>query len=193
MSGTTSQPNLNSIVAALANTPRDTELNFDSLASLSDYWDTVRDYYYPFEEGLRGGTAEVYKHEMPGGQFTNLKAQAKSLHLEDRWNEVAETYAEVNQLFGDIVKVTPSSKVVGDMALFMVTNGLSAMDVLDPTRKHNFPRSVVEMMQGHLGVPDGGWPKVLQKIILDSAGATAMKGRPGAKMPKVDFKAVRAE
>jgi pyruvate carboxylase len=130
---------------------------------------------------------------MPGGQFTNLKAQAKSLGLEDRWHEVAETYAQVNQLFGDIVKVTPSSKVVGDMALFMVTNGLTAMDVLDPTRKLNYPRSVVEMMQGYLGVPDGGFPKVLQKIILDSAGVKPLKGRPGAKLPKIDFQQIRTE
>jgi pyruvate carboxylase len=193
MSGTTSQPNLNSLVAALANTPRDTELNLDSLNRLSEYWEVVREYYYPFEEGLKSPTAEVYQHEMPGGQFTNLKAQAKSLHLADRWQEIAEAYATVNQLFGDIVKVTPSSKVVGDMALFMVTNGLTAMDVLDPTKKLNFPRSVVEMMQGYLGFPDGGWPKVLQKIILDSAGVKPLKGRPGAKLPKVDFEAVKKE
>src|SRR5947207_9038284 len=128
---------------------------------------------------------------MHGGQLTNLKAQAKSLGLEDRWHEVAETYAQVNELFGDIVKVTPSSKVVGDMALFMVTNGLSAMDVLDPTRKLNFPRSVVEMMQGQLGFPEGGWPKVLQKIILDSAGAKPLKGRPGEKLPPIDFVATK--
>src|SRR5687768_5322438 len=176
MSGTTSQPNLNSIVAALANTPRDTELNLDALNRLSDYWEAVREFYYPFEEGMKAGTAEVYQHEMPGGQYTNLRQQAKSLHLEDRWPDIARAYATVNELFGDIVKVTPSSKVVGDMALFMVTNGLSAMDVLDPTKKLNFPRSVVEMMQGQLGQPDGGWPKVLQKIILDAAGAKPMKG-----------------
>jgi pyruvate carboxylase len=193
MSGTTSQPNLNSIVAALKNTPRDTQLDLDALNALSDYWDAVRDYYYPFEEGLRSPTAEVYQHEMPGGQFTNLKAQAKSLHLEDRWHEVAATYATVNELFGDIVKVTPSSKVVGDMALFMVTNGLGAMDVLDPTRRLNYPRSVVEMMQGYLGFPEGGWPKVLQKIILDAGGVKPLKGRPGASLPKVDFKAKHKE
>ncbi|HYO10537.1 MAG TPA: pyruvate carboxylase [Tepidisphaeraceae bacterium] len=193
MSGTTSQPNLNSIVAALKHTPRDTELDLEALNRLSDYWETVRDYYYPFEEGLRSPTADVYMHEMPGGQFTNLKAQAKSLHLEDRWQEVAETYATVNELFGDIVKVTPSSKVVGDMALFMVTNGLSAMDVLDPTKRLNFPRSVVEMMQGHLGFPEGGWPKVLQKIILDGANEKPLKGRPGTKLPKVDFSAKKQE
>jgi len=187
MSGTTSQPNLNSMVAALKNTPRDPGVDLEALGALSDYWETVRNYYYPFEEGLKSPSAEVYLHEMPGGQFTNLKAQAKSLHLEDRWHEVAQAYATVNQLFGDIVKVTPSSKVVGDMALFMVTNGLTAMDVLDPTKRLNYPRSVVEMMQGYLGFPEGGWPKVLQKIILDSAGEKPLKGRPGTKLPKVDF------
>jgi pyruvate carboxylase len=126
---------------------------------------------------------------MPGGQYTNLRQQAKSMGLEHRWHEVADTYAQVNEMFGDIVKVTPSSKVVGDLALFMVTNGLTAMDVLagDSTKKLSFPKSVVEMMEGYLGQPEGGWPKVLQKIILDSAGAKPLKGRPGAKMPKVDF------
>jgi pyruvate carboxylase len=193
MSGMTSQPNLNSMVAALKHTPRDTGLDFDALNRLSEYWEVVREFYYPFEEGLKSPSAEVYLHEMPGGQFTNLKAQAKSLGLQDRWHEVAETYAEVNQLFGDIVKVTPSSKVVGDLALFMVTNGLGARDVLDPTKRLNFPRSVVEMMQGYLGTPDGGWPKVLQKIILDSAGEKPLKGRLGAKLPKVDFEEKKKE
>ena len=130
---------------------------------------------------------------MPGGQYTNLKQQAKSLHLADRWHEIAEAYATVNQLFGDIVKVTPSSKVVGDMALFMVTNNLTAMDVLDPGKKLSFPKSVVEMMQGYLGTPPGGWPKVLQKIILDSAGAKPLKGRPGATLPKVNLDEARKE
>jgi pyruvate carboxylase len=193
MSGMTSQPNLNSIVAALQHTPRDTKLDLHALNGLSTYWEAVREFYYPFEEGMKAGTAEVYDHEMPGGQYTNLRQQAKSLHLADRWPEIARAYAEVNQLFGDIVKVTPSSKVVGDLALFMVTNNLSAVDVLTPGRKLNFPRSVVEMMQGLLGQPEGGWPKVLQKIILDSAGAQPLKGRPGAKMPKVDFAAVKKE
>ncbi|MDB5301703.1 MAG: pyruvate carboxylase, partial [Phycisphaerales bacterium] len=139
------------------------------------------------EEGMKAPTAEVYHHEMPGGQYTNLRQQAKSMGLENRWHEIADAYAEVNKLFGDIVKVTPSSKVVGDMALFMVTNGLSPMDVLTAEKKLNFPRSVVEMMQGQLGQPEGGWPKVLQKIILDSAGAKPIKGRPGEKLPSVDF------
>src|SRR5690606_34731327 len=138
-------------------------------------------------------TAEVYQHEMPGGQFTNLKQQAKSLGLGDRWRDIAEAYAEVNMLFGDIVKVTPSSKVVGDLALFMVTNGLTAKDVLNPAKKLTFPRSVVEMMQGRLGWRGGGFPKVLQKIVLNSASAKPVTGRLGAKLPKVKLDTVKKE
>ena len=193
MSGMTSQPNLNSLVAAFQNTPRASGLDLHALNQLSDYWQSVREHYYPFEEGMKAGTAEVYLHEMPGGQYTNLRQQAKSMHLEERWSEIAETYAAVNELFGDIVKVTPSSKVVGDMAIFMVTNNLTAVDVLTPGKQLNFPKSVVEMMQGAIGWPEGGFPKVLQKIILDSAGAKPIKGRPGAKMPKVDFTATARE
>ncbi len=193
MSGMTSQPNLNSLVAALQNTPRESDLDLNVLNQLSDYWEAVRHYYYPFEEDMKAGTAEVYQHEMPGGQYTNLRQQAKNMGLEGRWHEIAEAYAQVNRLFGDIVKVTPSSKVVGDMAIFMVTNALNASDVLDPGRKLNFPRSVVEMMQGMLGQPEGGWPRVLQKIILDSAGEKPMKGRPGARLPRADVPAITKE
>lgn len=193
MSGMTSQPNLNSLVAALQHTPRDSGLDLHSLNQLSDYWGAVREFYYPFEEGMKAGTAEVYIHEMPGGQYTNLRQQAKSMGLESRWHEIADMYATVNELFGDIVKVTPSSKVVGDMALFMVTNNLTAAEVLSPGAKLNFPKSIVEMMQGAIGWPEGGFPKVIQKIILDSAGAKPIKGRPGAKMPKVDFKTTAKE
>jgi pyruvate carboxylase len=193
MSGLTSQPNLNSLVAALQHTARDSGLNLDALNKLADYWEVAREQYYPFEENLKAGTAQVYHHEMPGGQFTNLRQQAKSLALEDRWNQIADTYAQVNEIFGDIVKVTPSSKVVGDMALFMVTNGLTAMDVLNPNKKLHFPKSVVEMMQGAIGFPEGGWPKVLQKIILDASGAKAIKGRPGARLARADFEKTRKE
>ena len=193
MSGMTSQPNLNSLVAALAHTPRDTGLDLPSLNRLSDYWEGVRAAYYPFEEGMRAGTAEVYQHEMPGGQYTNLRQQAKSLHLEERWPEVAAAYAGVNALLGDIVKVTPSSKVVGDLALFMVTNHLSAADLLDPARKLAFPQSVVEMMQGYLGQPEGGWPKPFQKVVLDSAGVKPFTARPGSKLPKADLAKVNGE
>ncbi|QOV87583.1 pyruvate carboxylase [Humisphaera borealis] len=193
MSGMTSQPNLNSIVAAMNNTARDTQVDLDAANRLSDYWEATRQAYYPFEEGMLAGTAEVYHHEMPGGQYTNLRQQAKSMGLEARWREIADAYAQVNQLFGDIVKVTPSSKVVGDMAIFMVTNNLTATDILTPGRQHNFPKSVVEMMQGMLGFPEGGWPKVLQKIILDSASEKPIKGRPGSKLEKVDLAATKKE
>jgi pyruvate carboxylase len=193
MSGMTSQPNLNSIVAALAHTPRDTGLDLNVLNRCSDYWENVREYYYPFEEGMKAGTAEVYQHEMPGGQYTNLRQQAKSLHLEGHWHDIAEAYADVNQLLGDIVKVTPSSKVVGDLALFLVTNHLKARDLLDSSRKLNLPKSVIEMLQGGLGQPEGGWPKPLQKIVLDAAGVKPFTARPGAKLPKVDLKQTEEE
>src|SRR4029079_9236393 len=123
MSGMTSQPCLNSLVAAVKNTPRDSCLHNTALQHVVDYWGAVREQYYPFEEDVKSPAADVYHHEMPGGQYTNLKQQAKSMGLETRWNEIADTYAQVNEMFGDIVKVTPSSKVVGDMAIFMVTNG----------------------------------------------------------------------
>ncbi|HTL01226.1 MAG TPA: pyruvate carboxylase, partial [Vicinamibacterales bacterium] len=151
MSGMTSQPNLNSLAAALRNTPRDSGLDQDALDELSDYWATVRDLYYPFEEGLKAPASDVYRHEMPGGQFTNLRQQAKSMGLEGRWQEVADAYTAANEVLGDIVKVTPSSKVVGDLALFMVTNHLTASDLLSGAERYNYPRSVVEMLQGMLG------------------------------------------
>ncbi len=193
MSGMTSQPNLNSLVAALAHTPRDTGLNLSGLNDLSDYWEAVRAAYYPFEEGMKAGTAEVYQHEMPGGQYTNLRQQAKSLHLDERWHDVAAAYAGVNELLGDIVKVTPSSKVVGDLALFMVTNHLSAADLMEGSRKLAFPKSVVEMLQGGLGQPEGGWPRAFQQIVLDSAGAKPFTARPGSRLPKVDLAKATAE
>jgi pyruvate carboxylase len=191
MSGMTSQPNLNSIVAALAHTPRETGIDGAALEELSDYWEAVRRYYQPFEEGMLAPTTSVYEHEMPGGQYTNLRVQAKSLGLEPRWTEIAHMYAAVNQLFGDIVKVTPSSKIVGDMALFMVTNNLTPEDVLDEERHLAFPKSVVEFFRGEIGQPAGGFPKKLQKIILN--GQTPLKGRPGARAEKIDLEDTRAE
>ena len=185
MSGMTSQPCLNSLAAALRHTQRDSGLNQDALDSLSDYWAAVRELYYPFEEGLKAPTADVYRHEMPGGQFTNLRQQSKSLGLEARWPEVCEAYAAANRVLGDIVKVTPSSKVVGDLALFMVTNDMSEEDLLNPRAPLSYPRSVVEMLQGMLGEPQGGWPKAFQHAVLASARATAIEGRPGATMPPV--------
>ncbi len=187
MSGTTSQPNLNSIVAALNHTRRDTGIDLDALNQCADYWETVREHYAPFDTGPKSGTAEVYIHEMPGGQYTNLKEQAESMGLGARWHELAQAYADVNMAFGDIVKVTPSSKVVGDMAIFLMNHNMTMAQFEDLTPDHNLtlPTSVIEMFTGSLGEPDGGWPKKLQKIIL--RGGKAQKGRPGANLAKVDL------
>ncbi len=191
MSGGTSQPNLNSIVEALRNTPRDTQLDMETLNECSDYWETVRTYYLPFDSGPKAGSARLYQHEIPGGQYTNLREQAVAMGLGHRWREVERTYAEVNQLFGDIVKVTPSSKVVGDMTLFLMAKEMKPADVLKLDEKHDvsLPNSVVEMFSGVLGVPPGGWPKKLQKIIL--RGAAPIKGRSSASMPPADFEKER--
>ncbi len=167
MSGSTSQPNLNAVVASLQNTPRDTRLDLQALNEFSDYWEKVREHYLPFDTAPKTGSAEVYLHEMPGGQYTNLKEQAASMGVSHRWPEIARTYAEVNQLFGDIVKVTPSSKVVGDMALFLFSRGIKPADVvnLDPGTT-SFPESVVDMLSGGLGWPEGGWPKAVTRVVL---------------------------
>ncbi len=167
MSGSTSQPNLNSIVAALQNTPRDTKLNIDALNEFSDYWEHVREFYRPFDTAPKTGSAEVYLHEMPGGQYTNLKEQAVSMGVSHRWPEIARTYAEVNALFGDIVKVTPSSKVVGDMALFLFSKGIKPADVVNlPAGETPFPESVIDMLSGGLGWPEGGWPVAVSRAVL---------------------------
>ncbi len=193
MSGMTSQPCLNSLVAALRHTRRDSGLDQAALDRLSRYWAAVRELYYPFEEGLKAPASDVYQHEMPGGQYTNLRQQAKSLALDDRWDEVCEAYIAANRLFGDIVKVTPSSKVVGDMALFMVANGLTADQVQSASEPLNFPKSVVEMLQGMLGRPEGGWPRALQKQVLRAGRAAPVSGRPGTSLPKPDFAATSKE
>ena len=162
MSGLTSQPNLNSMVEALRHGERDPGLSKEGMREISRYWEGVRHFYAPFEPEIRAGTADVYRHAMPGGQYTNLREQARSLGIDHHWPEVAQRYAEVNDMFGDIVKVTPSSKVVGDMALYMVTSGLTPEDVTDPDKDIDFPGSVVELFAGELGQPPGGWPKALE-------------------------------
>jgi pyruvate carboxylase len=187
MSGTTSQPNLNSIVAALRSTPRDSGVDLDALNQCADYWETVRTYYAPFDTGPKSGTAEVYVHEMPGGQYTNLREQAESMGLGARWHEIARTYAEANAALGDIVKVTPSSKAVGDLAIFLVNHNMTTQQLerLGPDHNLTLPGSVIEMLSGALGEPEGGWPKRLQKAILK--GAKPQRGRPGARLTAVDF------
>ena len=189
LSGNTSQPCLGSIVEALRGTERDPQLNPEWIRRISFYWEEVRAQYVAFESDLKGPASEVYLHEMPGGQFTNLKEQARSLGLESRWHEVAQTYADVNQMFGDIVKVTPSSKVVGDMALMMVSQDLSVEDVKDPQRDVSFPDSVVSMMRGDLGQSPGGWPKDIQDKVLK--GDTPYTVRPGSLLEDADLAAER--
>ncbi|NIZ59580.1 pyruvate carboxylase [Sedimentitalea sp. CY04] len=190
-SGGTSQPCLGSIVEGLRNTDRDTGIDIATVREISGYWEQVRAQYAAFESGIQAPASEVYLHEMPGGQFTNLKAQARSLGLEEKWHEVAQTYADVNQMFGDIVKVTPSSKVVGDMALMMVSQGLSRAEVEDPKTDVSFPDSVIDMMRGNLGQPPNGFPDAFLNKVLK--GESPNLERPGKHLEAVDLEATRAE
>ncbi|HYF48175.1 MAG TPA: pyruvate carboxylase [Planctomycetota bacterium] len=189
MSGLTSQPNLNSIVAFMRDSDRDTGLDVESFNKIADYFEDVRKYYYPFESDMKAGTAEVWYHEMPGGQYTNLQQQAQSMGLESQWEEIKRQYRAVNFLFGDIVKVTPSSKIVGDMALFLVSNRLKAEDVLEKGKHISFPESVVQFFEGHIGFPPGGFDKKLQKVILKDR--KPLTKRAGATLKPVDFDALR--
>ena len=190
-SGGTSQPCMGSIVEALHNSERDTGINIENLREISDYWGQVRAQYAAFESGLSSPASEVYLHEMPGGQFTNLKAQARSMGMEEKWHDIAETYADVNQMFGDIVKVTPSSKVVGDMALMMVAQNLSRDDVENPKTDVAFPESVVDMLKGNLGQPPGGFPKHIVKKALK--GEKPNLDRPGKNLKPIDLEKTRQE
>ena len=192
MSGLTSQPNLGSIVEALRFGPRDSGVDPAKLRMLSAYWEQTRKLYAAFESDIRSGASEVYVHGMPGGQYTNLREQARSLGIGDaRWPDVAQAYADVNLLFGDIVKVTPTSKVVGDLALLMVTSGLTQQQVLDPDTDVAFPESVVQLFRGDLGQPYGGFPQELQKKVLQ--GKPPLLERPGAKLPPADLEATRKQ
>jgi pyruvate carboxylase len=191
MSGLTSQPNLSSIAAALAGSERDPGLNLERLHEASMYWEGVRRHYAPFESEIRAGTADVYRHEMPGGQYTNLREQARGLGIEHSWTEVSRAYADVNRMFGDIVKVTPTSKVVGDMALMMVANDLSAADVCNPARDIAFPESVVSLFKGELGFPPDGFPAELSRKVLRAEPPAPY--RPGDQVPAVDLGAARAQ
>ena len=189
MSGLTSQPNLGAIVGALHGHERDPGLDRAAIRRISRYWELVREHYAGFESEIRSGTADVYRHAMPGGQYTNLREQARSLGLAQRWPEVANRYADINEMFGDVIKVTPTSKVVGDMALAMVSGGLSAEDVLDPDKEVAFPESVVSFFRGDLGQPVGGFPAALRRKVLQ--GREPLTERPGATLPPVDLDAAR--
>jgi pyruvate carboxylase len=187
LSGGTSQPNLNTIVEALRGSPRETGLPTEHLDRIALYWRVAREFYVPFECPVLPASADLYRHEMPGGQFTNFYQQANALGLADRWDHICRRYADINQLFGDIVKVTPTSKAVGDMALFMVANGLSTDDVLNPDRELAFPASVVDLVAGRMGQPMEGFPRRIVDRIL--RGAEPLQGRPGDTLPAEDFDA----
>lgn len=191
MAGLTSQPSANSLYYALEGRDRKPEVNIEALEKLSYYWEDIRKYYQDFESGMMSPHSEVYQHEMPGGQYSNLQQQAKAVSLGERWDEVKGMYSRVNRMFGDIVKVTPSSKVVGDMALFMVQNDLSEQDVLEKGDTLDFPDSVVELFEGSLGQPYGGFPEELQKVILK--GKKTLKVRPGELLEPVDFEKLKEE
>lgn len=191
MAGLTSQPSANSLYYALENTDRKPKLDIQSLEQLSYYWEDVRKYYREFESGMNAPHTEVYVHEMPGGQYSNLQQQAKAVGLANRWDEVKEMYSRVNQLFGNVVKVTPSSKVVGDMALYMVQNNLSEKDIFERGDSLDFPDSVVELFEGYLGKPYGGFPKELQSIILK--GKKALTVRPGQLLEDADFQQIKED
>jgi pyruvate carboxylase len=185
--GLTSQPNLNAIIEAVRNTPLDTGLDPEPFRHLAHYWAGVREHYTAFECGMKAPDVDLYLHEMPGGQFTNLLEQAKALGLGDRWEEVCRAYADVNRLLGDIVKVTPTSKSVGDLALMLVTNGLRADDLLSDSRELAFPESVIDLLAGRMGQPPGGFPPaVVKRIVRD---ADLVTGRPGESLPPADFAA----
>ena len=187
MSGTTSQPNLNTVAEVLRFTPRDPGLTREDLDGIADYWRATRDFYTPFDGQVLPATADLYDHEMPGGQYTNLFQQARALGLADRWAEICRVYSDVNEIFGDIVKVTPTSKAVGDMALFMVANELTPEDVLDPNRELAFPASVIDLIEGGMGQPPGGFPEEVTKRVL--RGEPGLSDRPGETLEPVDFAA----
>ncbi|MGO3238221.1 MAG: pyruvate carboxylase [Psychroflexus halocasei] len=185
LSGLTSQPNFNSLAESMRYQPRENELDIQKLNEYSTYWSDVREYYYPFESGLKSGTAEVYKHEIPGGQYSNLIPQAESLGLKDRFTEITDMYSQVNELFGNVIKVTPSSKVVGDMAQYLVSNNLSIQDFMEKGDSLSFPESVKSFFKGDLGQPVGGFPEDVQKIVL--RGEKPYTDRPNAHLESIDF------
>ncbi|CAM9527347.1 unnamed protein product [Ectocarpus sp. 12 AP-2014] len=191
MAGTTSQPSMGALASSLARSPLDTGLDMDEITKVNDYWEECRGLYAPFESGQKSGSADVYNHEMPGGQYTNLLFQSQQLGLSGRWPHIKRAYASANRLLGDIIKVTPSSKVVGDLAQFMVQNNLTEEEVIERGESLSFPGSVVEYFQGYLGIPPYGFPEPLRSKVLKGKtlpnGKSCFDGRPGAEMPDYNF------
>jgi pyruvate carboxylase len=189
MSGLTSQPALNSVVAAMENSGRDTGIDLDGIQKISDYWNAVRPVYQNFESELKASSAEIYKYEIPGGQYSNLKPQVESFGLGHKFEDVKDMYKTVNSMLGDIVKVTPSSKAVGDMAIFMVQNDLTPQNIYEKAKDIDFPDSIVSYFEGMMGQPEGGFPENLQKLVLkDKEPITC---RPGELLPPEDFGAIK--
>lgn len=187
MAGLTSQPAMNSLVAALSNTERDTEIDYKGLQKLSDYWATVRPVYSHFESDLKFGSAEIYRYEIPGGQYSNLKPQVESFGLGHRFNDVKEMYRAVNEMVGDIIKVTPSSKMVGDLAIFMVQNDLTPENIFEKAKNMDFPDSAISYFKGMMGQPEWGFPGELQRLVLKDAKPITI--RPGELLPPEDLDA----
>ena len=186
MSGLTSQPSLGAVVSNLRGSDLDTGLDPSTLTGLNTYWENVRAEYVPFESGQLSTSSDVYVHEIPGGQYTNLLYQSRQLGLTEKWPQIKLMYKEANLLLGDIPKVTPSSKVVGDLAQFMVAQNLSPQDVIDQAESLALPESVVQYFQGSIGIPPGGFPEPLRTRVLKGRGG-AIEGRPGASLPAYDF------
>lgn len=193
MSGMTSQPSMGAVVASLQGTALDTQLDLRDVSEYSAYWEQTRTLYGPFEctTTMRSGNADVYLNEIPGGQYTNLQFQAFSLGLGDFFEDVKKAYREANFLLGDIIKVTPSSKVVGDLAQFMVQNHLTSEQVLEQAEELSFPKSVLEYLQGYIGIPYGGFPEPLRSRVLKDM--PRIEGRPGEKMDPLDFDKLKRE
>lgn len=199
MSGTTAQPSLGALVASTTGTDIDTGLDLKQVQMLNEYWEECRGLYAPFESGQKTGSSDVYEHEMPGGQYTNLLFQSSQLGLTGQWSKVKKAYAQANRLLGDIIKVTPSSKVTGDLAQFIVANNLSEQEVIDRADTLSFPSSVIEYFQGYLGIPPFGFPEPLRSRVLKGRtidgtdGLTCFQGRPGAELAPYDFDAARGK
>lgn len=198
MSGTTSQPSMGAIVASMKNTKWDTGLHEDQIMALNEYWEECRGLYAPFESGQKTGSSDVYEHEMPGGQYTNLLYQSTQLGLTGQWSKVKKAYSTANRLLGDIIKVTPSSKVCGDLAQFIVANNLTEQEVIDKAETLSFPKSVIEYFQGYLGIPPFGFPEPLRSRVVKgqtipgTKGLTCFSGRPGADLQPYDFTLARS-
>ena len=196
MSGLTSQPSLGAIVASTAGTDLDTGISLQEASALNEYWEECRALYEPFESGQKSGSADVYIHEMPGGQYTNLLYQSSQLGLTGQWSQVKKAYATANRLLGDIIKVTPSSKVTGDLAQFIVANDLTEQEVIEKADTLSFPKSVIEYFQGYLGIPPFGFPeplrsKVLKGQVIEGTDMSCFQGRPGADLPPMDLQVTK--